>query len=169
MAIIDWVNQYNEIVTVYRNESDRGAAILAASFLDNEITKRLKGFLVEHRDMKDLFKGYGPLNSFSAKIDISFAFGLLTLEMKSDLNLIRKVRNHFAHYPADTIFNASPIKEYCANLTTAKGIPLVDGRKLQKETPRDQFLFAVALAIALFDRAVSAEPARTIPKHAVQE
>ncbi|QRM45353.1 hypothetical protein [Rhizobium sp. BG4] len=44
-----------------------------------------------------IFSGYGPFSTFSAKIDVSQALGLITAEEAKDLNDIRGVRNFFAH------------------------------------------------------------------------
>jgi DNA-binding MltR family transcriptional regulator len=52
------------------------------------ISKRLKA---------RLFDGYGPLSTFSAKIDMAFAFSILDEDLYADLQVIRQVRNMFAH------------------------------------------------------------------------
>lgn len=44
-----------------------------------------------------LFEGHGPISTFAAKIDIAYAFNLLSDENYADLHLIRKIRNEFAH------------------------------------------------------------------------
>jgi hypothetical protein len=49
-----------------------------------------------------LFKGYGPLSSFAAKIDFAFAFGIITDEESASLRAIKDVRVGFAH-PRDRV------------------------------------------------------------------
>jgi hypothetical protein len=44
-----------------------------------------------------LFTAYGPLGSFSAKIDIALGFSLITPNHAKDLHIIRRIRNEFAH------------------------------------------------------------------------
>lgn len=44
-----------------------------------------------------LFNGYGPISSFAAKSDIAYAFRLLSDDDYADLQIIRKIRNEFAH------------------------------------------------------------------------
>ena len=44
-----------------------------------------------------LFDGTGALATFSAKIDIAYAFGLIGTQERADLHIIRKIRNDFAH------------------------------------------------------------------------
>lgn len=50
------------------------------------------------KELKDkLYKGYGPLSTFSAKIDTAFALGLVTSEVNKTLNAVKIIRNAFAH------------------------------------------------------------------------
>lgn len=159
----DWLKDYNKIVQSYKDESDRAAALLAASFLEHIFAEKLRSFFAKDKSVEALFECHGPLGSLSAKIDIAFALGLLTHDMKSDLTLIRKVRNHFAHHPQHTSFADSPVRDFCAKLTTAKGIPTRNGAEFREKKPRDQYLFAVALSLTYFDRFVGAESRRSVP------
>ena len=159
-----WIARYNEIVPHFHQESDRAAAILAASFLESALRERLSEHLVDDSGTKRLFAAYSPLSTFSAVIDMSFALGLMTRNMKSDLALIKKIRNHFAHHPEHTSFGSSPVSDWCRGLTTAKGIPIVDGAMWQAEEPREQFLFSIVHALVYFDRLVGAAGRRVIPE-----
>ncbi|MEE9598509.1 MAG: MltR family transcriptional regulator [Acidiferrobacterales bacterium] len=163
-AKYDWLHDYNQIVRICKDESDRAAALLAASFLEHVISEKLKSFFVAEKSIGKLFEGYGPLASFSAKIDIAFALGLLTRDMKSDLGIVRKVRNHFAHHPKHTSFADNLVRDLCANLTTAKGISTEDGGVFRQEQPKDQYLFAVVFSLTYFDRFIAAESRRKVPK-----
>jgi DNA-binding MltR family transcriptional regulator len=46
---------------------------------------------------QDLFTGYGPLASFSAKIDISYAFSIIDDDLIGDFRALKAIRNAFAH------------------------------------------------------------------------
>jgi hypothetical protein len=52
---------------------------------------------ISNRLKAKLFDGYGPLSTFSAKIDMAFAFSILDEDLYADLQVIREVRNMFAH------------------------------------------------------------------------
>lgn len=122
-------NRFSDITQSHRNaayahlkmnivaeeESDRSAAILTASFIDDLLSEMLQAFLIEDKEVKNLFKGYSPLSSFSARIDVAYALGLITAEMKADLNVIRKIRNHFAHHWDNTGFEIAPVSDFCQN------------------------------------------------------
>lgn len=147
-----WASDYNKIVNLYHGESDRAAAVLASSFMDKCLEDCLKAFLVDDPSVEDLFTGYGPLSSFSAKIGMAFALGLINQDMKADLNYIRKVRNHFAHHPAETSFDVSPVRELCSNLSMARPIRREDGGFFQESNPRAQFLLTLGTIVCfLYD------------------
>lgn len=44
-----------------------------------------------------IFDGYGPLSTFSAKIDVAFALDLIDADVHRDLRTIKDIRNCFAH------------------------------------------------------------------------
>ncbi len=44
-----------------------------------------------------LFDGYGPLGSFSARIDLAFALDIITDNERSNCRVIKDIRNDFAH------------------------------------------------------------------------
>lgn len=109
----------HEVIEAYQKESDRSAAILASSFLEEVLGETIRSFLVEDKSVDDLFKGYSPLSTLSSKIDFAYALGLITKEMKQDLDIVRKIRNHFAHNWKDASFNTSPVSDFCRNLRIA--------------------------------------------------
>jgi hypothetical protein len=53
----------------------------------------------------------------SQRIAIAYAFGLISKPMYQDFELIRKIRNHFAHHPLDTTFATAEVQKLTAGLT----------------------------------------------------
>lgn len=94
-------------------KSLRSSIITTAAIIDVMLEKLLKKYFVDSSDFKDLFSGQGPLSTFSAKIKISYALGLISKELRDDLNLYRKIRNKCAH---DIVINTDT-KECIANLS----------------------------------------------------
>jgi DNA-binding MltR family transcriptional regulator len=88
--------------------------------LEEYIAKRL----VDDKAVAKLFEGFGPLSTFSAKIEFAFALGLLPKHVHTDLRTIRKVRNLFAHEPDSSNFLTNSIKDLCATLWR---VPRSDG------------------------------------------
>jgi len=71
-----------ELSSLLRGESPRCAVIVAAAFFD----ERLKSLLADTTD-----------SSFSARIKAALEWGLLTRNEHDDLDLLRQLRNGFAH------------------------------------------------------------------------
>src|SRR5690349_7348581 len=102
---------YNQFQESYSKESDRSVAILAATYLEHCLEEYLRLRLVDDPSVRDLFTGFAPIATFSAKIDISFAVGLLPLHIREDLRRIKKIRNLFAHELDSLTFDAEPIRD----------------------------------------------------------
>lgn len=115
-GIRDHVGDIHRMYKGFDNETDRSAIILSVSYLENALTAFLSDFLVKDKETDRLFKGYAPLSTFSAKIDIAFALGLIPRDMKADLNIIRRIRNHCAHKWQDIKFDSSPLSDLVDNL-----------------------------------------------------
>jgi hypothetical protein len=98
-------------------ETDRGCALMAASFLDYELEKLLREKLVGSKNHLDtLFEFNGPLGTFSSRIRLSYSLGLIPKEIMLDLEIIRKVRNEFGHKYEPIYFDTSGIKDRLLNL-----------------------------------------------------
>ncbi|MEI7993715.1 MAG: MltR family transcriptional regulator [Methylococcaceae bacterium] len=83
--------------TELKGESDRAAAIVGTSVLETHLEQLLTKAMIDHKKVPDIFKGYAPLSTLSAKINISYFLGLIPTDLYEDLDYIRKIRNDFAH------------------------------------------------------------------------
>ena len=74
-------------------------AMILSARLDNKLRRILEGNMprLSGRLKKRLFENYGPLNSFSAKIDLAFALGHILEDEYRILHATRDIRNAFAH------------------------------------------------------------------------
>lgn len=98
-------------------ETDRGCALMAAAFLDHSLLELLKKNLVKNKRLIDKLTGPNqPLGSFSTRIDFAYALGLIEKSVHRDLNLIRKIRNDFAHVPEPIGFEEGSIQSRCREL-----------------------------------------------------
>jgi hypothetical protein len=118
-------------------ESDRGCALFAAAYIDKALSDLLCRSLVESNKIDDeLLKGNAPLASFSSRIKMAFYLGKISSSCRRDLDLIRKIRNDFAHNAADISFETEAIGNKCRELTFSYQAP--DAR------PRAHFTAACA-------------------------
>src|SRR5712664_174322 len=80
------------------NESDRGFALLAAAWIDDSIEDVIRSrFIANKRAADELLTGDAPLATFSSRIKLLYCLGIVTDNEKQDLNIIRAIRNLFAH------------------------------------------------------------------------
>lgn len=87
----DWLQDFQE-------ETDRACAILATTLLDVLLGELLTvGFHGGKTATKKFFEGLGPLASFSARIEAAYGFGFISKMERDDLNVLRTIRNDFAH------------------------------------------------------------------------
>jgi len=97
--------------------SQRGWAIIAASQLDEQLTALLRAFFVDdQRSADQLLEDTGAISAFGARIELAFLLGLISARERRMLNLIRKIRNDFAHNSRIASFSQSPIKDRCLEL-----------------------------------------------------
>ena len=107
----------DEIVEKFRAESDRGAALLAASYLD----ERLKQLLLDHVTSRkvglELLDGpLAPLGSFSSRSKAAFALGLIDAVTYRQLNTLRNIRNEFGHSWEELDFSTTTVDKLCRKL-----------------------------------------------------
>jgi DNA-binding MltR family transcriptional regulator len=67
-------------------------------FLEEQLKQILSAFMVDDAKSDELLDGaHAPLSSFSSRITACYALGLISEAEHHDLNLLRKIRNDFAH------------------------------------------------------------------------
>ena len=100
----------------YDGKDERSIAILGGTFLEMILEHILLAFLPEdEKEVNRLMEFNQPLGNFSNKIAMTYCLGLIDKVIKDDLNLIRKVRNKFAHDLYAT-FDDEQIKAWCKAL-----------------------------------------------------
>lgn len=100
----------------YEETSDRAVAIVGPTFLDTLLTEMLVNFLVDdQKEVRKLIQSEGPLGTFGAKVSACYCLGLIGETIKSDLRIVARIRNRFAH---DLLANfADPqIAGWCSSL-----------------------------------------------------
>ncbi len=112
---IEEAYDYSEALS---DESDRGAAILAAAEFENWLRDRIKSQLAELGSELDdrIFGDYGLLSSFSSKIYIACALQLYDEDTRKSLHKIRKIRNKFAHTAMPLEFRDEEVSKLCREL-----------------------------------------------------
>ncbi len=95
----------------------RGAAILGVQTLSDSLEEVLKALMSKSdaaaKVIKELFNGYGPLATMQARIQIAYVLGIHPDWQDRVLQVMRKLRNAFAH-------DADDIQKFCERLMPSK-------------------------------------------------
>jgi hypothetical protein len=116
-------------------ESDRAAGVLGRAYADAMLEKLLHEYLVRGDATKELLRQSGPAGSFSARIQLASAVGLISDPTRDDLDVVREIGNHFAH-SVTASFDKSPVSDFCQNFWASR-----EAKKKGRpdESPRGQF------------------------------
>lgn len=117
--------------------------MLAGSYLDSILAKYLEYSMRTTGGAKELFESNGPLASFSQRIKIARAFTLMPSSHADLLDIVRRIRNHFAHHPLEASFDKSPIREWADILGDSIG-NLSEG-KISSGDRRSFYLYTTAV------------------------
>ncbi len=138
------------LIEEIEDQTDRGVAIVGAAWIEESMSAAMESFL--HSDPKSwdrLFFANGPLSTFSAKIDLCSLLGMINRTIKSDLHIIRDIRNEFAHQivhrseHTKLTFASSHIEDKC------KALKCVAHEK--HHLPRTAFVRACAILSSDFE------------------
>jgi DNA-binding MltR family transcriptional regulator len=130
---------YDQLVDSLKQESDRAAAIMGASFLDAMLADFLQEYLIHDGRVAELFRGDRPLATFSARISLLFALGFLPPDLYEEFTRVRRIRNHFAHHPLSATFDDQPIRDWCSALITVYPTRREQLAQIAAWSPRQRF------------------------------
>lgn len=152
------VNDLRCLHETFRDETDRGAAIVGAAYLEARLAELIGAFLTE-----EATKANGelkwPLDTFGRSISVAHWMGLTSEDEHHDLKKISSIRNHFAHKGYELSFRDPDIAAECSRLRLWK--PLSE--LLNLDSARSQFLYtATALLQQLGIRVLRAKRERRV-------
>lgn len=100
----------------YAEPNDRAIAIVGAAFLDMLLSDILREFLVDDpKEVEKLLQPEGPLGTFGSRVSACYCLGLIAPMIASDLRLVGKIGNRFAH-ELQTTFSDQRIGQWCKSL-----------------------------------------------------
>ncbi len=134
---------FRKLVAEYRQETDRGAALLACAYAEEELETAIRKCLV-----KDSPLYLGPLKR---KLQLAEALGLLPQQAIDDLRIVSDVRDAFAHRSGVKSFDDSQITKFCERTFIADHYR--ESRRQQvdlpgmPQTPRDLYFAVITFAV----------------------
>lgn len=134
-----------------QQETDRGLPLVAAALIDELLAGTLRSFFVQDRSVETLLNGAtAPLGTLSARSQLCHALGLIDDYEKSEIELLRKIRNRFAHTRHGLTFDDASINGLCTSFSS----PLPEGEAFIKPTARFRLINAtVCIVLRLYHRA----------------
>jgi hypothetical protein len=87
--------EFDELWANMTDDGMHGTVMIAVSHIDGllkgAITYRMVNLTSDDEEV--LFSGFGPLATFSARIRIAYALGIIGKKTRHDLDLMREIRN----------------------------------------------------------------------------
>jgi hypothetical protein len=157
------------IVEEIERQTDRAAALIASAYVEERLLLAIQARTNRHEKIeKDLYRGSGPLGTFSAKIDLGLLLGIYEPKIHQMLNTIRNIRNEFAHQPKPRDFNSQRIGDLCDNIAVRVKLDMTEksaGHRIEidleaPQTRREAFLNAVKMLLLWLDMEIKQMPRR---------
>lgn len=86
----------NQILSEIGSKPLRSSIITSACLMETMLQK-----IIEKRFIKgfneEMFSNNGCVSTFSSKIDLAFAIGIISKEVRDDMDIFRRIRNDCAH------------------------------------------------------------------------
>lgn len=139
-----------------QKETPRGAVIISCVVIQEVLGKTLENYLTDHKDVKTLLNGgMAPLGTLSARILLCFGLRLVDEKEYKNLQIVRRIRNHFAH-DLHASFEDQKIIDLCKQLD-ASGL-----RPESMPTPARRYNAVVTLLLVLLTKKPMASVGRRI-------
>jgi DNA-binding MltR family transcriptional regulator len=133
-------------------ESDRGAVLVAAAYIDDALGCVLTAaFVADTAVTKRLLEYPGAASTLAARTDLAYCFGLIGRDMYEDIRRITKIRNRFAHAMTGARFSNPQVGPLCVDFNVIKGMQ-AHGTQFHGLGPRDFFTFSAAVIISKLSR-----------------
>jgi DNA-binding MltR family transcriptional regulator len=150
----------NLIAREIHTTSPRGGAMVAAAFLDDFLQRLICRHFVElsTSETASLFEPERPLGSLSSKIKIARALGIFGPKTAHDLNIMREIRNAFAHGLRKMNFETREVKQLLMSLYCIRDI-----ENFRRLSPRKLFFEATAMLSTHLDQKAVSSPIKREP------
>jgi DNA-binding MltR family transcriptional regulator len=110
-----------EIEQEIQSASDRAVIVIFAGLLERALADLIRSRFKPDMNSElryDLFGHEGPIGSFSRQAAVAYGLGLIKADTYHDLDLIRIIRNGFAHSPRHLSFKMPEVIAICDQLRT---------------------------------------------------
>jgi DNA-binding MltR family transcriptional regulator len=148
------INRVNRVLREIFKESGRAAALVVAAEIDRIVLKILESFLLPaSAESSPFLERTGPIEALAVRIELLFRIGLIPPAMHHDLQLMRRIRNEFAHGPTGLDFNQSRVKKWALQLIVGRqqlqkmGSASKPNSPRRDSNPRDVFRLSASILL----------------------
>jgi mannitol operon repressor len=129
------LGDFSAFVTEFCEEKDRGAALVGAALVDRRLKQLLESHLISGKTTTAMLKdATGILGSLSARTELAYVLGLISLAERQECDQIARIRNLFAHELHGLTFESAEVARLCVDLK---------GYTAEGSTPREQYVNSV--------------------------
>ncbi len=133
-------SELSDHVEDYRSGEDRTVCVIAGAAIESTIRQLLlsKFIALTNKEYGELFMGTGPLSTFSAKIKMAYAMGLIGNSSRHNAEVIKEIRNAFSHTQHHIGFDTAEVAAACGLLISHERDFII-----HRNLARHQFISAV--------------------------
>lgn len=113
------LKSFSEIFEPLKTESDRGCVLVVSSLVENVLEDHISARLVPKIDKDDELMGRSinsPISNFSAKINLAYRIGIITVNERKIYHQLRLLRNSCAHQIDQQNFEKNHFKDRIKNI-----------------------------------------------------
>lgn len=129
-------------------ESDKGLIITGAVFIEELLKRLLEKRLIVGKKIKENIDRL----KFDVLIELSYSTGIISQEIKEDLNILRNIRNKVAHYSKTKINKKWIFTELCK--LNFKRIELFEDFSKNEEIYREFYVFVINAYLMILDAGI---------------
>lgn len=116
-----YVDGLNSMLESLHEHDDRSVVLNMAAFAEDTLELLLLAYLREPKHAKDLVNGFNaPLGTFSARIKATLVLGLIRKDSYQTLEILRKIRNKFAHDWEGVSLDREDVRSLIAQLSPSR-------------------------------------------------
>ena len=92
------LDSLNRFIRIIGKQDERAMVLALAAFIEDTLGRLLLVYFRPCKATRDLVEGFNaPLGTLSSRIKAAYSFGLVTEQQFKDMEILRKIRNQFAH------------------------------------------------------------------------
>jgi hypothetical protein len=160
-----FVGMPKRITKLVEDESDRGAILILAAYLEEILGLIVSGACVSQEEGDKILEFRGPAGGFDLKIQLCKALALIHPVEVQGLDAVRKIRNCAAHFDSkrgfDVLFDSQSTIDNVANLAKSQNLQLTSR---EPAYVREVFIVCVRLlATKLYFRFANVQRPQPLP------